>query len=437
MKTPPQAAPRGPAQEEDYSNVITPPYLLGAYLAINAIPDAFLLLDGPNCFPLKTPSIQGNHDWFSTLSTVAGQQRCVTTRAHPSTVVFSRGKVIRDHIEAVGQGPGVGGIFVAARPMAACSNEDYPRVLREVQKNVSQTLFLIPPKSLRSNWLGGYEETLLTLAQGLDLESPAPNKDKVAIVGYLCDRHEGDHSGNLAELRRYMGALGLGVETVWLSGQKFADLSRVRNAGLIVSLPYGRKAARVLAKRLGVPLVETCLPFGFSATEQFLRDVGAAAGRLDQAERFIEQELSRTAPLLEWVIPFIFQDAAIGFVGDPNHLAGLKDIVRMLGARLSFAFLTGMASQLPESAAGEGPAPLFDPTQKALLKQLRQGRNEEGLDLLVTCSVGTKLPRLPVCEFGYPSYFTHALAPYPFLGFNGCLAFTTSMANAIRHAQLF
>ncbi|MCX5796971.1 MAG: hypothetical protein NTY77_15875 [Elusimicrobia bacterium] len=437
MKTLPDAAARTPIKEEDYSSVITPPYLLGAYLAINAIPDAVILMDSPPCFPLKTPAIQGNHDWFSTLSTVAGQQRCVTTGAHPDTVVFSRRKVMLSQIETLAKWKGSGGIFVTARPMAACAGEDYPRILREARESTAKKLFFIPAKSLRSSWLGGYEETLLALAQGLDLKAPAPAKDKVAVVGYLFDRHEGDHSGNLAELRRYLGALGLKLETVWLSGQKLADLSRVKNAGLIVSLPYGRKAARVLAERLKVPLVETCLPFGFSATEQFLRDVGKASGRQAKAERLIEAELSRTAPLLEWVIPFVFQDAAIGFVGDPNHLAGLKDIARMLGARLSFAFLTGLASQWPRSEAVEDPVPEFDPKQKAVLKRLAQEQHEAGLDLLVACNIGTRLPRMPVCEFGYPSYFTHALAPYPFLGFNGCVAFVNSMANTIRHAQLF
>ena len=88
-------------EEEDFSPRITPPYLIGVYLAVNAIPDAYLLLDGPSCFPLKSPSIQGNHDWFSRLTDVSGRTKCVTTRLHPSTVVFSREELYRDVIRDI------------------------------------------------------------------------------------------------------------------------------------------------------------------------------------------------------------------------------------------------------------------------------------------------------------------------------------------------
>lgn len=427
--------------DADYTIRVSSPYLLGTYLAINAIPDAYLLLDGPNCFPLKSPAIQGNHDWGSTLTNVSGYQRTLTTHAHPSNVVFSRRDVILESIESITAYEGCGGLFVTARPMASLTGEDYEAIVRDGRPRGEKQVFYVAPKSLSSNWLGGYEQALLSLAEKLVLGTPAPVKDEVAIVGYMFDRHEGDHAANLRELSRYFEALGLRLRTVWLSGQGLGDLASIRHASAIVSLPYGRKAARCLGERLGVPVVETCLPFGLQATQNFLREVGAALDRSARAEELIDRELSDVVPKLEWVVPFVFQNAAVGFIGDPNHVRGLQDILGTLGARLSFAFVTGHPRQLPPQLAGElcgDPAILsFDPTQRELLSVIGQQIRDRGLDLVVACNTGVKLGHVPTFEFGYPSYFTHALAPRPFLGFAGCLAFVDTMANTIRHAQLY
>lgn len=423
--------------EGGFSPRITPPYLIGVYLAINAIRDAYLVLDGPNCFPAKTPVIEGNHDWFSTLTNVVGLQRCVTTQVAPSTVIFSREVQMLEIVDAITGLEGTGDVFVSARPMAALTGTDYKRVCRVASERTGRRVVFVPARSLQDDWLGGYEETLLAYAKALDLGGAAPDARKVAIVGYLFDRHEGDHLGNLDELRRYFAALDLEVETVWLGGERLDDLARVRSAGTIVSLPHGRKAARHLAQSLGAKLVETCLPFGFEATEEFLRDVARAVDREREAERLIESELQRAVPLLEWVIPHVFQNSQLGFIGNPSHLRGFQDIAALLGANVAFAFLTGGRSHCDLPDGREPPRHLFvDPTQGLLLGFIPRQIQERGLDLIVTSNVGTGLGTTPLMEFGYPSYYTHCLAPRPFLGFTGCVGFIDSMANTIRHERL-
>jgi nitrogenase molybdenum-iron protein alpha/beta subunit len=39
-------------------------------------------------------------------------------------------------------------------------------------------------------------------------------------------------------------------------------------------------------------------------------------------------------------------------------------------------------------------------------------------------------------EFGYPSYFTHALHDRPYLGYKGFLAFCDTMANRLRQREV-
>ena len=436
IETTPQAATTD--QNEDFSARITSPYLIGAYLALNAIPDAYLLLDGPSCFPLKSPSVQGNHDWMADLSNVSGYHRVVTSETHPSTVIFSREQLFQDLIKEMAAYEGTGGIFMSARPMAAITSLDYERICAQAREAVSIPVMYMPPKSLSSNWLGGYEQAQLSFAHQVDLSDAAPQKGKVAIVGYLWDRNEGDHEGNLIELERLLGALDLELEVVWFSGKTFEELRRVRNASAILSFPYGRAAAKVLSTRLDVPLVETELPFGFSSTERFLRQVGEAFGEQEAAEALIASELARYVPRLEWVIPFTLQNSHVGFIGEPAQFAGVYDILEMVGARLSFAGFTcerhqvgALPPNLPESRA------YFEPTQGFLTDFIPKAIREEGLDLLITSNVGTKLGNVATMEFGYPSYFTHALAPRPFLGFQGTVTFIENMVNTIRHRQFY
>ncbi|HEY3355147.1 MAG TPA: nitrogenase component 1, partial [Polyangia bacterium] len=364
----------------------------------------------------------------------------VTTRVAPSTVIFSREVMINEMIDSMAGLEGAGGIFLSARPMAAVTGEDYERACRQATARTGKPVMYLPPKSLQSDWLGGYEEVLLACAKGLDLAGAAPDPAKVALVGYLWDRNEGDHLGNVQELRRYLEALGLSLETVWLGGERLDDLGRVRDAGTIVSLPHGRAAARHLAERTGAKLVETCLPFGFEATQQFLREVGAATGRAPAAERLIDAELTRAVPLLEWVIPFVFQNSRLGFIGNPSHLRGFRDIAALVGAQVAFAFLT-TGPDHPEVHGGHNGQPAlahlaYDPTQEDLLRFVPRQIEERGLDLIVTSNVGTPLGRTPIMEFGFPQYYTHTLVPRPFLGFMGCVAFVETMANTIRHARL-
>ena len=427
-------------REPDWSARITSPYLIGVYLAVNAIPDAYLFLDGPPCFPLKSPSIQGNHDWRSELDNVSGHNKCVTTKLHPSTVVFNREQLFLDVLAELARYEGAGGVFLSARPMAAITSVDYGRVNDKARRHTDKYLMIIPPKSLSNNWLGGYEECQLAVAKAVDLTGARPQPGKVAIVGYLWDRGEGDHVGNVRELGHLLAGLDLDLEVVWFSGKSFAELAAVRDVSGIISLPYGRKAAEVLGQRLSVPVVETLLPFGFGSTEMFLRDVARTFGKEDRVDALLDAELRQYVPALEWVIPFVLQNTRTGFIGDPHHLVGVADILEMVGARLAFA---GLASDKRHTEPQWYPPSVsedllvYEPTQRFLVDFVTREIRDSGLDLLIANNPGVKLGNVPIVEFGYPSYYTHVCAPRPFLGFHGAAAFVERMANAIRYHQFF
>jgi nitrogenase molybdenum-iron protein alpha/beta subunit len=242
---------------------------------------------------------------------------------------------------------------------------------------------------------------------------------------------------------------------VWLAGAPTAALGRVAEADVIVSLPYGRRAAAVLAERLGCELVRGELPFGLAAALRFVVTLGAATGRLERAVRFCEDELRAVLPRLQWAVPFAFLHRRLGYVGDPHLFVGLRDLAALVGCRVRFAAFTNLPRHardsapvadglaglaLPEDlrqlmaapAAEPPPTVLTYPHARELEQALeRLGRDQE-VDLLVTNSFGFLARGMGVVELGFPAYHSHALSERPFLGIGGVLPVLERMMEALR-----
>jgi len=62
------------------------PGMLGVYLAVNAVPDLFALVDGPDCALYKAHFIHGRHDWESTLLRADGRHRVGEHGRRPRTL---------------------------------------------------------------------------------------------------------------------------------------------------------------------------------------------------------------------------------------------------------------------------------------------------------------------------------------------------------------
>ena len=421
------------AQGPDFTQRVTFTYMIGVYLAVNAISDLFLLVEGPDCSYMKTQYVQGNHDWLSTLTSVSGMHRVANTALHPVHMSGSREEGVQDALLRIANNPAVPAVALTSMPMAFITGADYERLTRFVRDETGKTAIHIAGKSLSGDWLDGYAETLLSLANQLDLAEGRRDDRKVGIVGYLYDRNEEDHVGNLRELRGIFEGLGLELVSVWLSGSSFEELAAIRHAGTIVSLPYGRKAAKKLARRTGARLVELPLPFGLGASEDFVRKLGELSGRNREAETYIDQQLSRVIPKLEWLVPFLFQNRNVAFVGEPHVVPGLAEMVSMLGAELVYAVVTnramharGLDKAIPDTDL------LVYPKMKEMMRFVTRQTLEREVHLVVANNVGITGAQGAILEFGFPSAFRHALYDRPFLGFGGALAFIDSMANALR-----
>ncbi|MBI5238877.1 MAG: hypothetical protein HY926_00250 [Elusimicrobia bacterium] len=409
------------------------PTLLGVYLAVNAIPDAYILGDGPDCLIYKSHFIHGRHDLASTLLRISGRHRVAFSNVCSRGVVKEHDEIIRRQLRTIDGLKESGLVFVTALPMCSITGVDYGRIIRSLAGRLQKPAIDLPPDSLIGDWLDGYGQVLSALVRGLGFDGKAKARKgppkKAVIVGYFMDRNEADHLGNLAELRRMLSALGLETVSVWLGGEPAAALKRAAEADLVVSLPYGRAAARALARAAGAKLVETELPFGLPKTERFLRDVGKAAGRAKQAEAFIASELSRVVPRLKWIAPQYFLNRRVAFMGDPYLFEGFLDIAEDLGLKMEGAIVRSKG--IPAAGHEERPFSVLCAPRSSSPEVRRIV--QAPLDLFVTCWCEQDFHglRFPTLEFGFPSYRSHALYERPFLGANGMLAFVERMADKL------
>ncbi|MDD5303268.1 MAG: nitrogenase component 1 [Elusimicrobia bacterium] len=415
---------------------LNPPYLHGAFLAINAISDAFFLGDGPDCIRAKGEQIHGRHDLFSTLMSCKGEHRVHYTGLSVFNIAANLEGEIAAGLERIAQRSACGAVFMGSVPMCTIAGTDYERIVRQVFAGGFKPYFIVPPQiGLAGDWLDGYGAVLEALAKGMDLAGAAPRPENVAVVGYLMGRTEGDHRGNVRELERIFRALGLNPVSIWLSGGNYESLRAVRSAGAVISFGHGRKAAGIVAERLGVKHVSAELPFGLAATKRFVESLGREFGKEKEAATFIRAELGEVAPALEWAVPHAFLGRRFAYVNDPHYAAPFAEMIEELGGEISGMILLGGSRHLAEDARralAARPRTVFEPMQNEIERDwLGLSRREADVLVATTMAVEFIKPRTSWLEFGYPSDYTHFLKDEPFLGFRGALGFCSRLANEV------
>jgi nitrogenase molybdenum-iron protein alpha/beta subunit len=412
------------------------PFLQGAYLAFNAIPDVFFMGDGPSCIFDKGEHIHGRHDLFSTLLSCDSAHRIQHTGLNVFNIAGNCEAEMTGAIRRMAAHPGCGAVFLGSMPMCAIVGTDYERVLREALGESRKPRFVMPRRSAVSgDWLDGYAAVLEALASGMDLEDAAPVDGAVALVGYMMDRNEGDHHGNLKELERMLRAVGLEASSIWLSGRPYENLRAARSASAVVSLPHGRKAARILAKRLGAKLIEAELPFGLEASRRFMETLGREFGKEKEARAFVDRELGDVVPRLQWTVPHAFLNRRFAFSGDPHFAAAFAEQIEDLGGRVMGTLSVGGAHHLSADARRaleRRCETVFEPVPQDVNERWG-GFAEGGVDLIVGSAFAFEHfdTGRNFLEFGYPSESTHFLRDEPFLGFQGALAFLARAANEV------
>ncbi len=412
-----------------FGPLLEEPFLTGVYLAVNAISDAYLVIDGPSCATQKLEQFVRNHDLNSTMTRRVKPHRVAQTDLEDNLIVFGEEDRALEILQAMASQPDAGVVLFTGLTCAVIMGRDQQRIVSSLKDKTSAPVLSVASRVSSGDWLTGYAESLNALASGLPLlpheESMRP---RVGIVGYVHTRHEGDSAGDVQELTHLVESLGAEVVSIWLDGSGTEALSRIGLADVLIALPGSRKAAKLLAQRTGATVLELPLPFSWKKSQDFLAGLAEALDAMDILEAVLSRFLK---PLADGYL-FLAERYLFGtrwmFLGDPRYHEGLVEWARDCGAEL---VLTVTTARMNDQVEGPTIMNGDDPTWLAKAQALV---DEKRVDLVIGNGVAASrllMEDTPFVEFSYPCYMRHLFLPTPSLGFSGGAWFSGMLAEAL------
>ena len=140
-------------------------YHVGLFVAVNAIADGYAVIDGPDCNFRKTQWVHLKHDLNATLLDPSGRHRVINTLLDDEFVVRSRGEGLAERLTQLGATAREGVAFVCAMPHVMILGTQYDKILRELEARVPIPMLEVPSRSLEADWVDGYAEALLAVAE--------------------------------------------------------------------------------------------------------------------------------------------------------------------------------------------------------------------------------------------------------------------------------
>ncbi|OGR61408.1 MAG: hypothetical protein A2X36_10815 [Elusimicrobia bacterium GWA2_69_24] len=440
--------------------------MTGVSMAIHAIPDAFLILHtGVGC------KYKG-----------AGQY-CLHDLGRPShhregyTEVTDMA-LIKGSVERIGiyvrnwhKKRKSAFMAVASSTFLQMTGEDFAAAAAAAESTVPCPVACIPTPGFDGDLYDGYGDLSKAVLRRVPFKKTPPKPGRVGLVGYVFDRYEMDHAGNLQQLKFLLESLGLECGPTLLSGRPYAELMGLASCERLLALPYARPYAGELPKLCGRPVTALeLLPVGMAGTFRWLADAAEACGvaksvveacvrkqrdyagpQLDTFRSYAGPRLEarRTAIFAETPLAAGLTSAAVELGLNPG-LVGLRD--RSLGGKKAFlAALARTGVRAPEDLEILECPSLDQVRTRALglrdrgalglvlgsqmeLSAIRSGRayGEHPLARSLTVdSVRGRGDALPTVEIGFPSYDYHVLFPTPYYGVAGTLALAQRIMNVL------
>ena len=399
-------------------------FLTGLYMGINAISDTYLIMDGPDCAYKKIEVFEKNHDYYSWIFRRDGKHKIGATVVDVNRVINDRTDQILDLLKRVAAEDSASSLFISSEPMVMLTGIDYNMIAKIAQEGTEKPIIAIPYKSINLDWLDGYSYVLESIAEKMDLSDSKRKENTVAIVGYLFDRNEGDHIGNLNEIKRLLKEIGIDVSSIWLSGGPYEDLRKVEEASLIVSMPYAGKSAEILSKKTGAKVLDVGIPFGFTNTREWIVSIAKKFDKEDDAERLIDKEMHESVPVLEWVVPAFFQGKNYSVVADPFLAQALDVALDEIDMNLFHAVLYSTKNRIDNVKFINGDTLIYSELDDVMISKKP--------DYVIGNSNGRDFFDEPYTELGFPSYGTHFFSTAPYMGIKGFLLFINRMINTLK-----
>ncbi|MBW1811978.1 MAG: hypothetical protein JRJ87_27585, partial [Deltaproteobacteria bacterium] len=311
------------------------PYLDGVYLAVNAMPDTYLIYDAHDCGYNKAEKIAGNHDLFSSLMRWDKVDRIVRTNLESREFIMGSDDRLSMRLRQIAERYSPNLIFIARSNVMIFTGHDVEQVISELDQKLTTPLARIPESHADRDHICGFLDCVAEILAKLEPSAQPRHEKRVLVAGYVFERHEGDHKGNVAEIDRILTGIGALTGPILLDGNTFESYQQLEPADLVVDLASDWQAAREFSSRTGADYIQTTLPVGLEGTCNWIRSLASSLKLESQAEEFIDAELSQLAPMLQWLLPRFFLGRTAIIFADRQWIRPLVLFLEELGLRIS------------------------------------------------------------------------------------------------------
>jgi nitrogenase molybdenum-iron protein alpha/beta subunit len=425
--------------------------LTGVAIGAHAIRDGYLLMHvGVGCKNKVTHLL--THDWQETCNLRQGW-----TEVGDRDLIVGATARVGPYLRSWAGRMDSGFVAVVSVTFLELAGEDIADEVKRIAAEMPMPVALIPALGFDGDEYDGYAAVCRAVIEEIPWSSvAAPNMRQVSLLGYLFDRYEGDHAGNLRQLTTLLKGIGLAMGPTVLGGTPMAELKKAAGSGVLIALPYldpVTKKLRRFWKKQGRAPTRTDLPMGVAGTRQWLRDVGAAA-RVDQnrVEAYIRlRELRVAGPVQQ--LRSRWQGRRVAVFAEAPLAAGLCGTLIELGLRPVLVGTRGTSLGGPDAVVEtlarwgqtlpEDAELLTDPSLSRIRERVGALLAAGGLDgvlgsstelnILTTLQPTGDAQRGPWrLEIGFPCRDYHALMQLPFLGYGGVVTLAQRLLSAPR-----
>jgi nitrogenase molybdenum-iron protein beta chain len=150
--------------------------------------------------------------------------------------------------------------------------------IRSVTANTGkENLLAVQTPSFKGNSQHGYDLLFEKIVRDF-IPRRESKKEKTVNVFGLIPGNDVFYKGNLKEIKRILGLIGIEANTFIGEGETLENFRSAGSAALniVLSDVYAPLTAEAFAEVHGIPFIREQMPIGFFQTEKFLRDVGRA-----------------------------------------------------------------------------------------------------------------------------------------------------------------
>ncbi len=412
---------------------LTPTFLDGVMLALNAVPDLCAVLDSHRCEMERVFKLDTVHDRYATLGgdgPYARNRRVFAVNWKQARDATGTEEQLLETLQAVAELHPGKPIAVLRGFVSLLVHTDIEGVVAMLEGEVSNPLVPIDQYSTDEDWIDGFRQVERSILRMVTGEG---GSDEPLVSGFFLQRLEGDETGNRQAVDDLWTRAGLPERRWAMAGSPLVDTKRAPEAPLI-RFPYSAPAREGGDEE---NVLRLDLPIGLERTSGVLRAAAERFGEPAGAEAVVEQERDRLkAELMPFVSRVLAGRGAV-VAGDPWRAAGLRDALTELGMEVPLAIFLrrpGADNAVREALEASGTEVRVDPDYQELQAELRDASAGGAVDVVVGSGLfrdAAETVGLASVEAGFPHYLEHFASKNPFMGFEGVARLAERVANAI------